>query len=439
LSAARESFPERPALPIPGSKVHVVGFSGVAGREVGDLLAKHGLRATSFASGADAILVAGGASVEAVEEARRSGRRVLALDDLRIGRTETRSAFEVTEESVRVLDVELPRQAPGGRMVPAQEHAHALCMDASFLATARTVALAAREGLPCALEGETASAKTTSVRWLAWLCRQGFVRLNLNGQTDTGELVGRYVPAAGEGGWRFGEGFLPQAMREGWWLLLDEVNLAEPQVLERLNPALESPPSLVLSEHDGRRFGAGGDVPIDPRFRLFATMNPAEYAGRSVLSPAFRDRWTVWSCVDPAGEADLRAMLECLVFGVHPEVFLEGMHWRAPDSVPVYPELQAVPHIAERIGAIVTFHVSVACATGSTGRADIGRSRRERYVFTRRALLAFMQLYASALRRGVEERVAFRSALELTYVGRTAPGPDRQAMRGALAAVGIGS
>ena len=44
---------------------------------------------------------------------------------------------------------------------------------------------------------------------------EGEVRLNLNGQTDTGELVGRYVPAEA-GGWRFAEGLVPRAMRNGF-------------------------------------------------------------------------------------------------------------------------------------------------------------------------------------------------------------------------------
>ena len=49
--------------------------------------------------------------------------------------------------------------------------------------------------------------------------------------------------------WRWEDGLVPQAMRQGWWLLLDEVNLAEPQILERLNSVLELDPSLVLTEH----------------------------------------------------------------------------------------------------------------------------------------------------------------------------------------------
>lgn len=45
--------------------------------------------------------------------------------------------------------------------------------------------------------------------------------------------------------WVFQAGYSPRALRQGWWVILDEINLAEPQVLERLNPVLEQPSSLV--------------------------------------------------------------------------------------------------------------------------------------------------------------------------------------------------
>src|SRR5262249_45468178 len=86
--------------------------------------------------------------------------------------------------------------------------------------------------------------------------------------------------------WRWQDGPVVTALKRGWWVLLDEVNLAEPQILERLNSVLERDPMLVLTEHDHSAFGPGGQ-PIHPDFRLFATMNPAEYSGRSVLSPAY--------------------------------------------------------------------------------------------------------------------------------------------------------
>src|SRR5439155_7270540 len=108
--------------------------------------------------------------------------------------------------------------------------------------------------------------------------------------------------------WRWQDGPVVMALKRGWWVLLDEVNLAEPQILERLNSVLERDPMLVLTEHDHSAFGPGGR-PVHADFRVFATMNPAEYSGRSVLSPAYRDRWRAHRFIPRPGEAEYRAML----------------------------------------------------------------------------------------------------------------------------------
>ena len=113
---------------------------------------------------------------------------------------ERRSAVEVTDSYVRVLDQTIPRRdvttIRGIKPEPLSHFSH-LCLDESFLTTARNVILGARYDVPCVLEGETATAKTTVIKWLAALTGQPLYRVNLNGQTDTAELVGRFVPASG--------------------------------------------------------------------------------------------------------------------------------------------------------------------------------------------------------------------------------------------------
>ncbi|MFM7289775.1 MAG: AAA family ATPase [Planctomycetia bacterium] len=436
-TAVREHYAAATGLPAKGSRVWITGFSKPDHDEAARLLGLHGLLPTAFPNGADAVLVPE-RTAAVLDEAARSGRRVLVPDDLRSSAppARRRPALERTPDSVRILDVTLPRRAVGGPLVPPADRFGHLCLDAPFLAAARTVAIAAEARMPCALEGETAVAKTTAVLWVAHLCRQEAVRLNLNGQSDTGELVGRFLPAAsGPAAWRFWEGVVPDAMRQGRWVVLDELNLAEPQVLERLNPVLEQPPSLVLSEHDGTRYGTGGDVPVADGFRIFATMNPAEYAGRSVLSPAFRDRFGLWTFLEPPAQADYRALLERLVHGVHPEFTLDGVVWQAPDDEPVYPELADAAGIGDVLDAIAAFHCAVMQAAGGDGHAELGRTRRERYVFTRRTLLATMALLAQRVARGEDLDHAANRVVELTYLSRLAPGPDRQAVYSALRSV----
>ena len=443
--AARETYDAGGDLPAKGSRVWVTGFT----REEYDagtrLLELAGFLPTAFATGADAVLVPDPPTAAIIEDSERLGRKVLVLGMFRDAAKppRRRAALEITEHSVRILDVTIERRsADSSGLLPAERFAH-LCLDATFLTAARSVAIAAHSRLPCALEGDTAVAKTTAVLWVAHLCRQEAVRLNLNGQSDTGELVGRFVPnlnhAQGSpAAWRFWEGIVPDAMRHGRWVVLDELNLAEPQVLERLNPVLEQPPSLVLSEHTGERFGLGGDVAVAESFRIFATMNPAEYAGRSVLSPAFRDRWSLWSVLESPGETEYRALLNRLVHGVHPQFVLDGVEWRAADSSPVHPNLASDGRIDGLLDAIASFHVAVAAAAGGDSGVTLGRARRERYVFTRRTMLAAMSLLAGLVDRGIDLEAAALEAIELVYLQRVQPGPDRQAVRSALRTVGLG-
>lgn len=440
---ARDTYAAAAGLPAKGARVWITGFNRGEHDEAARMLEAAGFQPTAFAAGADAVLLPDPPPPAIREESERAGRRILlpGMFGQATAARQRRQAVDVTGDAVRILDVTVARRPSGGRnLLPAERFAH-LCLDATFLAAARAVALAAEARLPCGLEGDTAVAKTTAVLWVAHLCRQEAVRLNLNGQSDTGELVGRFVPAVGgdqpAAAWRFWEGIVPDAMRHGRWVVLDELNLAEPQVLERLNPVLEQPPSLVLSEHAGERFGPGGNVAVADGFRIFATMNPAEYAGRSVLSPAFRDRWSLWSVLEPPGEAEYRALLARLVHGVQPTFMLDGVEWHAADDEPVYPQFARDGRIDGLLDAIASFHGSVAAAAGGEGAATLGRNRRERYVFTRRTILASMALMARLADRGADLEAAAREALEIVYLQRVQPGPDRQAVRTALRTAGL--
>ena len=97
------------------------------------------------------------------------------------------------------------------------------------------------------------------------------MRLNLSGATDVSEFVGRFVPdETREGnGWKWEDGPVVKAMIEGYWLILDELNLAEASVLERLNSILERKPSLLLSEYNDRLIG-GEEFPVSRHFRVLA-------------------------------------------------------------------------------------------------------------------------------------------------------------------------
>lgn len=397
------------------------------------------------------------------------------------------------DHRVRILGVELAMARPlpaDGKLVPAAGRFDHICLDQPFADTLGAVLLGASKRYPVALEGETAASKTSAVLWLAQRLGQPVVRLNLNGQTDAGELVGKHVPADAMGGvamadlathaelldpatrrilekaaaegrglsaleralvarterlptvqWRFDESCLPRAMRKGWWLLLDEMNLAEPQILERLNSALESPPTLVLSEGDGTVFGPGGDVEVHERFRLFATLNPAEYSGRSVLSPAFRDRWSVWHHPQTPGEAEVHAMLHFLVFGIHPVVQVAGRAYQAPPAPRApFEGWQRFAGVEGLLDRLATFHASAARAASGAGAGGLARHQRERATFTRRSLLSLMShvaAMAEAAGPAADGAALVRSAIAVFYSGRLRDAGDRKALATMLRATGL--
>jgi MoxR-like ATPase len=376
------------------------------------------------------------------------GTPVVALVKPAVPEGVNRSAafLETSAEQVRVGRIVLPRRAARGEpFVPAPELFALFCIDELTAATLHHVAVSVLLREPCLVEGETSTSKTSSILYLASLLGQPAVRINLNGQTDTGELIGRYVPRESEGGhagatWRWQDGLVVQAMKHGWWVLLDEVNLAEPQILERLNSVLEQDPSLVLTEHDNSRLGRGA-MPVHPDFRLFATMNPAEYSGRSVLSPAYRDRWSGYRYVARPGECEYLAMLRLLVHGEQPEVEVRGRRYLGGRQPARYPALAGALS-DDMLRGLARFQVALEHAAGQVegGTAKLGARRKERQVFTRRGLLSMLQYLASPLGVGAgATEVAFHEALVRYYLDRVAFSEDRTVVLQLLDAAGIGA
>lgn len=74
-------------------------------------------------------------------------------------------------------------------------------------------------------------------------------------------------------------------MREGKWILIDNVNLCSSSVLDRLNPLLEPEGYLVLNER-GQLDGQTPQVKPHPNFQIFFTMDPKN----GPISRAMRNR-----------------------------------------------------------------------------------------------------------------------------------------------------
>jgi cobaltochelatase CobS len=157
------------------------------------------------------------------------------------------------------------------------------------------------------LIGHTGAGKTSLIEQVAARSRHGVLRSNMNGQTTVGDFVGFWTVKGGETLWV--DGVLPTAMREGLWLIVDEIDFAEPSILAALTAVLEPHGRLVLKEKGNEI------VAPHPAFRLFATANAVGamsqfrhlYQGANLMNEAFLDRWRVYllDYLTPAEEADV--------------------------------------------------------------------------------------------------------------------------------------
>lgn len=155
---------------------------------------------------------------------------------------------------------------------------------------------------PILLQGPTAAGKTSLVIHLADFTGFKLSRINNHEHTELSEYLGSYV-ATENGSLQFCEGPLVRAARDGEWVLLDELNLAPPDVLEALNRLLDDNREIFIPE-------TGEVIKAASSFRLFATQNPPGlYGGRKELSRAFRSRFVELQ-VDELPDEDLLMILK---------------------------------------------------------------------------------------------------------------------------------
>ncbi len=397
------------------------------------------------------------------------------------------------EGVVYVLDTEIPYNPDGGPMVPSMKKFEHFTLDEHTLKTLHKIATAVDLKKPLLLEGETGVAKTSPIEYLAAITNHELLRLNFSGQTDTSELIGKFVPndgqvqlefekllmhvenlsaksqaiintAAGEQRelsltesqmvaseegiqvpeWRWQDGMLPRAMKTGAWLLCDELMLSEASVRERMNSALERKPWLVLSENKGESVGEGADHEMHPDFRVFGASNPSSYAGREPLTPAEKRRWTGYLFVERPDEKSYEAMMNFAAFGTQPKVNIDGQEYQGDDADPTYKLLKRIPRFKEMIIALSKFHAQIEKMAHDK---TIGKGRPEPYVFTRDNLLALMDfLDAKRLRNAKtkkqttaqsDPKTVMQRAFKECYLDFMQGDDDKKKMTDQFKAVGL--
>jgi MoxR-like ATPase len=361
------------------------------------------------------------ASVAPSECGEAAARAWVHRGGARSGRLEDFIALRGEEAVVGGVALPRGREADAAGALARFDH---VAIDQATAETLHFLAEAVALGESASLEGPTSTSKSASILYLAALCARRVHRINLHGHAEAADLLGRWIPneAPGAGAWRWVDGPVVQAARGGDWLCLDECNLAEPQAIESLNGLIDRDPHL-RSGRDHAQIDVHGD------FRVFSTMNVG-YAGRSAMSPAWRNRWRATRVVAAPGEAELLQFLRAGVFGEAPIVEVAGQRWRCPPARAAWGSLAGAPGISSFLEALARFHASLDAAWTAGSAAPVGRDRP---VVTRRDLISVLDRLA--LRGATPTQM--RAALARYYLDRCVTG-DRAVVVALLDAAGIG-
>lgn len=136
------------------------------------------------------------------------------------------------------------------------------------------------------LFGPTGSGKTSLVKAYCADNNLPYRRVSLNGGVTVEDLVGHWIIKDAETEWK--DGVLTEAMKNGYVIVLDEINAASPEIMFVLNSVLDDDRMLVLTQKDG------SIIKPHANFRVIATANPAElggYVGAKEMNESLIDRF----------------------------------------------------------------------------------------------------------------------------------------------------
>jgi len=145
--------------------------------------------------------------------------------------------------------------------------------DVEVLRTARA------QGICVLLAGFPGSGKTAMIEAAFG---EELVTLAAHGDLEVADLIGGYTQQP-DGRYRWVDGPLTIAMREGRPLFIDEITLAPAPVLARLYPAMDGRGEIRITEHEGET------VQAQPGFWVVGAHNPG--APGAVLSEALASRF----------------------------------------------------------------------------------------------------------------------------------------------------
>jgi MoxR-like ATPase len=137
---------------------------------------------------------------------------------------------------------------------------------------------------PVLLVGHAGAGKNQAINVVANRNNQPVIRVNCSGDMRTSSLLGR-ITTDKDGKITWQDGLMVRAIRNGYWLVLDEINSPDVDILFALHGLLDE--GIITISNNSEI------VHAHPNFRLFATMNPQSYYGVKTLNQALLDRFAM--------------------------------------------------------------------------------------------------------------------------------------------------
>ncbi len=111
-------------------------------------------------------------------------------------------------------------------------------------------------------------------------------------------------------GFYFLTGALIKAMQKGHWVLIDEINLASNELLQKIIPAIEGKEFLFFERGDSE------PIVVHPNFRLIGCMNPGTDFGKKELPLNVRRKFTVVNLDEMCDRNDLAIFIQGILKGL---------------------------------------------------------------------------------------------------------------------------
>lgn len=219
----------------------------------------------------------------------------------REGRTFTATEYQYYQKTITGLnkardeaerDLELAVQE---RAQAAHDHAtlaeHGLVFDSQIIRLTNRLVGNVMDGKPTLLVGDTGTCKTQLAKFVSHLNNpKAQFMFSGHGDMMSGEFMGQTEQNSRTGRFEHRQnGTLPEAMEQGIVGIFDEINIADPRTVLRLQEyLLARPGKRVFIQESGR------EVQVAPGYAMIATANQASasrYKFRSTFDPAFYDRF----------------------------------------------------------------------------------------------------------------------------------------------------